>query len=271
MARPLRIAFPGALYHLISRGNNRERVYLGDDDCELFFDVLGHVVDRFGWLCHSYCALGNHYHLLVETPSANVSGGMRQLNGVYAQAFNRRHGRVGHVFQARFHSVLVDGDAYLRAVVRYIARNPVKAGLCERAEDWRWSSYRALLGLAPAPSFLTIDWVLGQFAQRRREACERLAELVRQDGDDDLPLLGGVYAATEAFVRSCLADLEPVPEVPRRQWQPLRPPLEDVFACERLPVAAAYRRYGYTLAEIARHLGCHYATVSRRLRREEAA
>lgn len=270
MARPLRIAFPGALYHLISRGNNRERVFLGDNDCTFFFDVLGHVVDRFGWRCHSYCALGNHYHLLVETPSPNVSIGMRQLNGVYAQAFNRRHDRVGHVFQSRFHSVLVQGDPYLREVVRYIARNPVKAKLCDRAEDWRWSSFRALLGLAPPAPFLTTDWVLGQFGEQKGVARDRLRAFVRRD-EDDVPLIGGVYAATEAFVASCLADLEPVAEVPRREWQPVRPPLQDVFTRERLPVVAAYRRYGYTLREIALHLGCHYATVSRRLRREEAA
>lgn len=271
MARPLRIAFPGALYHLISRGNNRERVFLSDDDCTVFFDVLGRVVDRFGWRCHSYCALGNHYHLLVETPSPNVSNGMRQLNGVYAQTFNRTHGRIGHVFQARFHSVLVEGDPYLREVVRYIARNPVKAKLCEHPEDWRWSSFRAFVGLAPAAPFLTTDWVLGQFSDRRNVARERLSAFVGRGTDEDTPLLGGVYAATEAFVASCLADLEPVAEVPRREWQPVRPPLDGVFARERLPVAAAYRRYGYTLGEIAQHLGCHYATVSRRLRREEAA
>jgi putative transposase len=98
MARPLRLAYPGAFYHVFARGNDRQTVFRTADDCELFFTVLGDAVDRYGWLCHTYCLMGNHYHLLVQTPRANLSLGMRQINGLYARRFNLRHQRCGHVF-----------------------------------------------------------------------------------------------------------------------------------------------------------------------------
>jgi len=98
MARPLRLEFAGAVYHLTSRGNARQTVFFTDDDRQLFLDTLAQVVSRYGWICHGYCLMANHYHLLVETPMANLSIGMRQLNGIYTQSFNRRHKRVGHLF-----------------------------------------------------------------------------------------------------------------------------------------------------------------------------
>jgi len=271
VARPLRVAFPGALYHLISRGNNRARVFRSDADYEAFLAILEQVVDRFGWVCHSYCLLGNHYHLLVETPHPNLPLGMRQLNGVFAQQYNRRRSRVGHVFQARYTSVLVERDPYLLNVVRYIAWNPVRAGLCRTPAEWKWSSYPAFLGLAPAPAFLSTDWVLAQFGGDRRNARERLREFVEGERPGPLVLHAGVYATTEGYLRERLGDGDPIEEIPRRQWQPVPPTLDEVFKLHVRPVAVAYRHYGYALREIAEHLGCHYSTVSRRLRREEAA
>jgi putative transposase len=271
VARPLRVIFPGALYHVISRGNNRGRVFRAEADYEAFFAVLEQVIDRFGWLCHSYCLLGNHYHLLVETPQPNLPLGMRHLNGVFAQQYNRRRGRVGHVFQARYKSILVERDSYLLNVVRYIAWNPVRARLCREPAGWKWSSYPALAGLVPARVFLTTEWVLGQFGNDRRIARERLREFVEGERPAPLRLRAGVYAATETYLRERLSDGERIEEVPRRQWQPIPPPLDEVFEQGGRPIAVAYRQYGYSLREIAEHLGCHYSTVSRRLRREEAA
>ena len=128
MARPLRLEFPGAVYHVTSRGNARAAIFLDDEDRPIFLGVLGAVVARFGWLCHAYCLMDNHYHLLLETPDPNLSRGMRQLNGVYTQRFNRRHGRVGHVLQGRFKAILVDRDGYLLELARYLVLNPVRAG-----------------------------------------------------------------------------------------------------------------------------------------------
>jgi REP-associated tyrosine transposase len=126
MARPLRLEFPGAIYHLTGRGNARQKIFFADPDRELFLDTFGGVVSRYGWICHAYCLMANHYHLLVETPKANLSLGMRQLNGVYTQAFNRRHKRVGHLFQGRFKAILVEKESYLLELCRYIVLNPVR-------------------------------------------------------------------------------------------------------------------------------------------------
>jgi putative transposase len=127
VARPLRIEFPGALYHVTSRGNAREAIVRDDADRQMWLAVLGEVLSRGHWLCHAYCLMDNHYHLLVETPEADLSYGMRQLNGVYTQRFNRQHGRVGHVFQGRFKAILVERDSYLLELSRYIVLNPVRA------------------------------------------------------------------------------------------------------------------------------------------------
>jgi REP element-mobilizing transposase RayT len=272
MARPLRLEFPGALYHLTSRGDGREDVFLTAADREAFLQVLTQVVDRFAWLCHAYCLMDNHYHLLVETPEPNLSRGMRQLNGVYTQTFNRAHGRVGHVFQGRFKSILVEKESHLLELARYIVQNPVRARSVRRAVDWPWSSYRATAGLEAVPFFLTVDWILGQFGRSRRKAQEAYREFVAE-GRGASPwesLVGQVFLGSERFVRRLQAKAAPLPEVPRGQ-RTARPSLATVFARgrEENGIVNAYRKHGYTLKEIADHLGVHYATVSRRLRRAE--
>jgi len=153
MSRPLRVELAGALYHVKSRGDRREALYDDDADREAFLDVLAEVVERYNWVCHGYCLMTNHYHLLIETVDGNLSKGMRQLNGIYAQASNRRHSRVGHLFQGGFKGILVDKDAYLLELSRYVVLNPVRAGIVSGPEDWRWSSYRATMGLS-APFFV---------------------------------------------------------------------------------------------------------------------
>jgi putative transposase len=229
------------------------------------------VIERYGWLCHSYCLLGNHYHLLVQTPQPNLPAGMRRLNGVFTQRYNRRQGRCGHLFQARYKAILVEAESHLLEVVRYIAWNPVRAGLCSEPAAWRWSSYPAMLGTAPCPGFLTASWVLGQFGRERVTAREGLRKFVEGGPAAPLRLHSGAYAAGEDFLRDVLGGLEPIDEVRRREWQPVAPPLAEILATAERPVLVAYRRYGYSLREIAGHLDCHYSTVSRRLRREEGA
>ncbi len=146
MARPLRLEFPEALYHLTARGNARQEIFLDDQDRRAFLGLLGREVEQQRWRCHAYCLMDNHYHLLVETPEGRLAGGMRRLNGVYTQGFNRRHERVGHLFQGRYRSIVVDQESYLLELSRYVVLNPVRAGMVKRVEEWAWSSYRATAG-----------------------------------------------------------------------------------------------------------------------------
>lgn len=126
MARPLRIELSGGLYHVTSRGDRREDIYDGKQDCEAWLTIFGNVCERFNWICHAYCQMTNHYHIVAETPEGNSSKGMRQLNGVYTQWVNRTHGNVGHLFQGRFKGVLVERDSYLIELARYVVLNPVR-------------------------------------------------------------------------------------------------------------------------------------------------
>ena len=170
MARPLRIEFPGALYHITSRGDGREDIYRGDGDRRLFLDLLSDTCERFNWWGHAYCLMTNHYHLLVETPDANLAKGMRQLNGVYTQRFNDVHRRCGHVFQGRYKAIIVQKETYLKELARYIVLNPVRARMVARPEGWPWSSYRATTGEAACPDWLRTDWLLSVFGTSEQAA-----------------------------------------------------------------------------------------------------
>jgi putative transposase len=272
VARPLRIAIPGGVYHLIARGNARGRLFLDDDDRVRFLLTLSRVVDRFGWACHAYCLMDNHYHLVVETPRPDLSAGMRQLNGVYAQRFNERRDRCGHVFEGRFRSILVEKETHLLAVCRYVVLNPVRAGMCADAGSYRWSSYRATAGAACPPTFLTTTWILSNFADSRAAAQARYREFVAaSEIDMTFDRVHGERFGSEPFMRDRFGHDPPLPEIPRVQIEPRPRTLEEIFARpSRRPVATAYRRHGYSLRQIAEYLECHYSTVSRRLRREEA-
>lgn len=274
MTRPLRIEYPGAVYHVTARGNARQPIFRDAQDRRLFLSTLDHVIARYGWLCHAYCLMTNHYHLLIEITRPTLARGMRQLNGVYTQAFNRRHRRVGHLFQGRYHAVLVEKEAHLLELCRYVVLNPVRVKACRTAGAWRWSSYRATAGLAPAPQFLRVEWVLGQFGQRQRQAQARYQAFVRE-GLGRQPwqeLRGQIYLGSEDFIARLTPKMARQQEVPRVQRQPVRPRLHEILGRRGDEgIAVAYRHYGYRLREIADHLEVHYATVSRRLRKVENA
>lgn len=277
MVRPLRIEFSGAIYHVTSRGNARCAIYGDDEDRRAFFSALDRVVVRFHWICHAYCLMDNHYHLLIETPEGNLSHGMRQLNGVYTQGFNRRHNRVGHLFQGRFKAIVVDRDSYLLELCRYIVLNPVRAGEVARPEEYRWSSYRATAGLRPGPAFLHSAWVLEQFGRKQGEARRSYQRFVEEGVDASSPwceVRGQLVLGSPRFMeglRPLLEGAAPSGEVPKAQRLAHRPTLAEALIkggwkgrAERdRAVHQTHFLYGYSLSEIGRHLGLHYTTISR--------
>jgi REP-associated tyrosine transposase len=161
---PPRIEVPGCYFHVCTRGNNRQPIFMSDVDRSLFLLLLKRCANRYGWTIYAYCLMGNHYHLLMQLGDDGLSRGMCELNGGYALAFNGRHGRANHLFGRRFWSDLVESDSHLLAASRYIVLNPVRAGLRTNAEDWRWSSYGACMGVAHAPAFLAVGEFLRLFA-----------------------------------------------------------------------------------------------------------
>ena len=272
MSRPLRIEFAHGLYHVTSRGDGREDIYLDDSDRELFLEVLSETVDRFNWVIHAYCLMDNHYHLLVETPDGNLSKGMRQLNGVYTQRFNRKRKRVGHVFQGRYKAVIVQKDSYLLELARYIVLNPVRAEMVRSARDWPWSSYRATADLAPGPEWLTTTSILSAFGQRRAQAMTAYRDFVAAGRNQPSPwasLKNQIYLGSDKFVEKMQSkldanqDLSEVPTAHRRQ---IPKPLEH-FARKHPDrdeaIARAYASGGYGMKEIGEHFGLHYSRVSR--------
>jgi putative transposase len=230
MPRPLRIQYPGALYHLLSRGNARAPIFFADRDRRVFLRLLADVITDHRWLCHAYCLMPNHYHLVVQTPEANLSHGMQQLNGLYTQRFNRLNDRVGHVFQGRFKSILVEEESHLFELARYVVLNPVRAGLVWDAEEYRWSSLRATVGLAEAPPWLSVDPLVRHFGsrQRYREFVNEGARLRSPHGGDRGPVMGS--EGLTAHVGRRPGEHEPALwQFPRRERAPARPPLKRLL------------------------------------------
>lgn len=277
MARPLRLEFPGAVYHVTSRGNARGDIFLGDADREAFLGILAGVIGRQNWLCHAYCLMDNHYHLLLETVDPTLSLGMRQLNGIYTQTFNRSHQRVGHVFQGRYKAILVEKDSHLLQLCRYVVLNPVAANMVNAPEKWPWSSYRVTAGMDRAGGFLATDWLLRQFARQKKVARKRYIEFVREGmaTPEESPwkqLTGQIYLGGSRFVNSMqelLGNRKEIGEIPRSQRFPGRPALPEIFqdvtdkTVRNRGIRSAHLEYGYTLREIADFLEVHYSTVSR--------
>ncbi|MBN1226166.1 MAG: transposase [Deltaproteobacteria bacterium] len=284
MARPLRIEFPGAIYHLISRGNARSLIFEDKFDRKIFLSLIEKVVEQFNWLFHGYCLMDNHYHLLVETIDGNLSHAMRHLNGVYTQRFNRRHNRVGHVFQGRYKAILVQREHYLLELCRYIVLNPVRIGLVKNPEEYVWSSYQATSGLGEPPPFLTVDWILSQFSDIRQEAEKLYREFVHQ-GINSPDKWKGLKTQTIlgdqdfiAKIKPALKDRSALKEVPKREFLVFRPSLEHLLnekiQKERIKrdqaILSAHLHYSYSLVEIGSYLGLHYTTISKIIKHASA-
>ena len=279
MSRPLRLEFPDALYHVTARGDRRESIFEDDADRRAFLLTLAQVVKRFNWLCYAYCLMDNHYHLLIQTPDGNLSKGMRQLNGVFTQLSNRRHQRVGHLFQGRFKAILVDADAYLLELARYIVLNPVRAGMKKKPENWPWSSYRASQGLAAAKEFLAVDGLLAQFAQRRGTAQARYAQFVSDGMHAPSPwaeVKGQVFLGSDVFVEKMQKRMAKhqrgevhIPVSQRRVPAKTLAQIEQSAASRNEAIARAHGTGAYSYQQIAEHFGIHFTTVGRVVRGAE--
>ena len=272
MARPLRIEFEGALYHVTSRGNKKEAIYLDDMDRLIFLEVLSDVCQRYNWVCHAYCLMTNHYHLLIETPDANLSVGMRHLNGVYTQKFNFHHGRVGHVYQGRYKGILVEKEAHLLELARYVVLNPVRARMVSEAEDWRWSSYRATSGMVKSPGFLSVDWLLSVFGHKQSKAIKAYQRFVNQGKDCSSPwkaLRHQMYLGSNHFVEEMLGMIgeeRSLSEIPSAQRRPVPKSLvyyEGKSLDRDSAIVLAYKSGGYSMKDIGDYFGLHYSRVSR--------
>ena len=280
MTRPLRIEYAGAVYHVTSRGNEKKPVFKDDQDRINFLNTLLHVKKRYNWVCHAYCLMDNHYHLLIETPDGNLALGMRQLNGVYTQLFNKRRQRTGHLFQGRYKSILIQKDSHLLEVCRYVVLNPVRAGMVPRPEDWKWSSYPATAGLEPPAACVTVDWVLGQFSRKRSKAEVEYRQFVKWGiGKETIwrEVKGQSILGEDDFIEGMLSHIKKsrdIPDIPKSHRYVNRPDLDKIFKESVLRdrkkrnkmMIEAVQKYGYTQRQIAAHLHMHYSTISNLVR-----
>jgi REP-associated tyrosine transposase len=275
MARPLRIEYRGALYHVTSRGDRQEAIFDDDQDRRAFLNILGEVILRYRWHCHAYCLMGNHYHLMIETPEGNLTKGMRQLNGVFTQWSNRRHNRSGHLFQGRYKAILVDRDSYFLELARYIVLNPVRAGMVKNPRQWAWSSYGAMIGKFAPPAWLTLDDLLAEFGNRRAQARRKYEEFVGEGtGAETIwkDLKGQIYLGDDDFVEQMqkkVGKRDPDVNIPRVQQRGVAPKLSVIrrqYRNREEAMRAAYQTGAYSYQQIAKEFGVHFTTVGRIVR-----
>ncbi len=271
MARPLRLEFSGALYHVTSRGNGRNPIFESDQDRTNFLQVLHEVCNHFNWLCYAYCLLDDHYHLLFETPQPNLAKGMRQLNGVYTQRFNRANNLGGHVFQGRYKAILVDKEPLFLPVARHIVLNPLRTGVVDAISDWEWSSYPATAGETGKPDWLASDLLLQKFADDPQQAVERYVRFVQAGPEQPSVwnhLRHQVYLGNDQFVvrmQSLIDKDKSLDEIPLAQRRPPAKPIseyEHQAQDRNEAIVLAYASGGYTLKEVGDYFKLHYSTVS---------
>jgi REP element-mobilizing transposase RayT len=260
------------------RGNAREDIYHDDIDRQQFLLLLQNAVNRYDWYYHAYYLMDNHYHLLIETNSPTLSKGMKYLNGTYTQYLNRQHQRVGHVFQGPFKAILVQKDAYLLELARYIVLNPVRAQMVRSAKAWRWSSYRATAGYEKNDACLTTEWILAGFDNTKSIAQQRYRDFVKAGKEQPSPwqwLKNQIYLGDDDFVNDMQRKLkseQSLKDIPRRQKQAPVKPLSffvDRYKNRDEGMAQAYLSGHYTLAQVGEYFGVSYATVSRAVKQAE--
>jgi len=275
MARPLRLEFPGAIYHVTSRGNAQQNIFADDEDRRFFLDTLSKVAQRFKWICHAYCLMDNHYHVVIETLEGKLSIGMRQLNGIYTQNFNLRHRRTGPAMQGRFKAILIERDSFLLEMCRHVVLNPLRTKTVRQPEKYRWSSYQATAGLIEAPDFLSCEWIMRQFGKQKKRAQLQYRDYVASGTGKPSPWMNlrrQILLGSDKFVAnlaSLLKDAGQIREFHLQQRHANRPSLERLFAkikdkAQRNDrIRAAHIDHLYSLNEIGQFVGLHFATVSK--------
>ncbi len=286
MARPLRIEYPGAFYHIINRGLERREVYRTEQDYEYFLELLENMHEKYGLWVHSYCLMSNHYHLYLETPNGNLSKIMRQLDGNFTQKFNKRHNRVGPLFQGRYKATLIDQDSYSLRLSKYIHLNPVKAKMVDKPEKYKWSSYSAFLGKNTSLNFLKTDWLLGQFHKSKKSAIKEFKKFTLQteeaEWSPEKEAYKGIILGSSSFI-SQIQDKylsgESDPEiaqlkVAKKQITPeeiekkIKQFKLDTKISSKLIAYALKKHSQLSLKEIGKRMaGLHYSSISQIVRR----
>ncbi|MYM67458.1 addiction module toxin RelE [Pseudoduganella sp. FT55W] len=275
MTRPLRLEYPGALYHVTSRGDRKALIFHDDTDRAMWLQTLGEVCVQFQLSIHAFCQMGNHYHLLIETSDGKLAPAMRQLNGIYSQYFNRRHKLVGHVFQGRYKSILIEKENYLLEVARYIVLNPVRAGLVKHPQDWPWSSYNMVYATTAPPSWLNTAWLLSKFSDSLEQAKHAYCSFVLAGVGGANPLESTyrqLILGSEQFIQQLQSPLplNSISGISKLQRSSVAPPLsayQQEFPDRDLAMAKAYRSHAYTITEIAHHFGVSHTTASRAVKK----
>jgi putative transposase len=276
MARPIRLEVPGEHYHITARGNRGELIFRDDRDKDKFLEILSRVIDKFSWSSLAYCLMSNHFHLVVQISEPNLSEGMRQLNGVYAQYFNRAHDTAGHMFQGRFKSIIVADDSHLVEAIRYVALNPVRAKMVKFPEEYQYSSFAACAGYGGRTDVVNVKAVAGLFSRNVKTGMAAFGEFVESKRADESPfakLKHGWILGGDEFIARIIKGLEDIDlskEHPLMSRNASKKTLTDIFPKQitnkkerdRL-IAIAYLEHRHSMKSIADYLGLHYATISR--------
>lgn len=272
MVRPLRIEYPGAVYHLHSRGNKKLPIFEDNIDRLIFIEKLISTIQLRNWICHAYCLMDNHYHLLIETPEGNLSDGMRDFNSGYVQAYNNYHDTSGTMFGGRFTSHLIEKEHYLYEVQRYIVLNPVRAGMVVDPKDYIWSSYRATAGFDQVPEWLIVEDILLNFAETKREAQKKYIEFVKDGFKKESPfenLRGMVLGSLQFCHEISRGHDENIEGISKKNRIIGRLSLNEIFCDIRsrkerdAMIVAARKTFGYSVGDIAHYLRISHSTISK--------
>ena len=288
MARPLRIEYSGAFYHVTSRGNERKAVYKSQRDREKFFSYLESATERYGAVVHVFCLMDNHYHLLLETPSGNLSQIMHHINGAYTTYFNTKRERSGHLFQGRYRAILIDVDEYAKELSRYIHLNPVRAGIIKNPEEYRWSSCQYYTVKRKPPEWLKRDFILSYFGNEPKTAMKRYRDFIRSVMDQEYKnplaeishsvILGGEKFIAEIKTKF-LRDKQPDRDLPTLRDLSSRPGLDqiekavdsvlqqDEKLARQVTLHMCHRHSGMKLREIGQQFGIGESGVTQASRR----
>ena len=276
MSRPLRIQYPGAIYHITSRGNGGNKIFEDKKDYLMFLEELKEVIEDYNWISYAYCLMPNHYHLFIKTLDPNLSIGMRQLNGNYTQKYNIRHKKFGHIFQGRFKSILVEDNSYQGNLIRYITFNPVKAKIAKSITSWPWSSHKEIMGLTKKSGCVHPNETFSFFHKNKEIAKKEYIKFINEKTKEDntwKDLQSGSILGSLQFARDTINKYgnKKSKENTKKERFAGRPSLEEIFKNikekhqRNILIYKSFKEYGYTQTEIAKHLNLHYSTISRRI------